>query len=150
MFRRILMGTLVALPVAFGATSALADDAVAKDQASRYATANVQRGKFLFMQCRGCHEVSPEQSEADQLLKVGPNLYGVVGRTAGTAPGFQGYSDAMKKSGIVWTPEKLEAFIERPGALVPGTRMAFAGITSEKDRIDLMAYLLEVSRPLDK
>ncbi|BBE32558.1 hypothetical protein SmB9_02160 [Sphingosinicella microcystinivorans] len=70
---------------------------------------------------------------------MGPNLSGVVGRKAGT--GEFNYSPAMKDSGIVWTSEKLDAFLLKPAATVKGTRMAFAGLPQPNDRANVIAYL---------
>jgi cytochrome c len=104
--------------------------------------ATQRRGKLLFLQCRACHEVAAGAPD-----KVGPNLHGVFGRKAGTAPGFAGFSGALGSSGLVWTPETLDAFLARPSAVVPGTLMAFAGIAEPKDRQTLIAYLREVTIP---
>ena len=59
--------------------------------------------------------------------RIGPDLFGVVGRKAGTAPNFS-YSAAMKSAGFVWTNDKLDAYIKAPAMVVPGNKMAFAGL----------------------
>jgi cytochrome c2 len=102
----------------------------------RIASANPKRGQLLFMQCKACHDV-----EAGVPHKVGPNLNGVFGRTAGRAPGFK-FTDATAKSGIVWTPANLDTFLKQPGAMIPGNGMAFPGIASDADRAAVIAYLL--------
>ena len=71
---------------------------------------------------------------------MGPNLFGIVGRKAASEPNFY-YSQALKGSGITWTPDKLDAWIKSPPALVPGNRMAFAGIADAGQRADIVAYL---------
>lgn len=71
---------------------------------------------------------------------IGPSLFGVVGREAGTIPGFH-YSPANKNSGITWTPEKLDPYLTNPKAIVPGTTMMFAGLKDAQQRADLIAYL---------
>lgn len=71
---------------------------------------------------------------------VGPSLFGIVGREAGTVPGFH-YSAANKNSGITWTPEKLDSYLANPKAIVPGTIMTFAGLKDAQQRADLIAYL---------
>jgi cytochrome c len=71
--------------------------------------------------CAACHIMDESQGR-----RSGPNLYGVVGRAAGTQTDFD-YSTAMKNSGIVWTPEKLDAFLTAPQSLNPGTRMGYSG-----------------------
>lgn len=97
-------------------------------------------GATIFKRCAICHSVDPAKGP-----KIGPPLNAVVGRKAGTAAGFA-YSPAMAKSGIVWTADKLDAFIARPSRLVPGNRMAFAGIPDAKQRADLIAYLKSLAK----
>jgi cytochrome c len=95
----------------------------------------VNQGKAAFLQCGACHALTPESG-----AKVGPSLAGVVGRKAGSAADYQ-YSEAMAKSGIIWTSEELDAFITSPSAKVPGTKMVFAGIADAEKRKALIAYL---------
>ena len=71
---------------------------------------------------------------------VGPNLWGIVGRKSGTVEGF-GYSKANQDSGVVWTAEVLDPYLENPKKFMPGTKMAFAGLKKKDDRLDLIAYL---------
>ena len=115
-----------------GAAPALADT----DLDARLAAANLKRGQLLYMVCKACHDV-----EAGLPHKVGPNLHGMFGRKAGTAEGFR-YTDALVKSGIVWTPETMDAWLKQPGAMVPGNGMAFAGIANDADRASLVAWLM--------
>jgi cytochrome c len=103
---------------------------------ARLAAANLKRGQLLYMACKACHDI-----EAGLPHKVGPNLHGMFGRKAGTAEGFR-YTDALVKSGIVWTPETMDAWLRQPGALVPGNGMAFAGIANDADRASLIAWLM--------
>ena len=103
---------------------------------ARLAAANLKRGQLLYMVCKACHDV-----EAGLPHKVGPNLHGMFGRKAGTAEGFR-YTDALLKSGIVWTPETMDLWLKQPGALVPGNGMAFAGIANDADRASLVAWLM--------
>ncbi|MGV8959772.1 MAG: c-type cytochrome [Stenotrophomonas sp.] len=70
-----------------------------------------------FAICAGCHDTRPELGN-----RFGPNLHGVIGRKAGTAPGYH-YSDAMKASGITWDAQTLDAFLKSPRQKVPGTKM---------------------------
>lgn len=90
-------------------------------------------GAMSFLQCADCH--SPGENNG-----VGPGLKGVVGRKAGTQPGFA-YSAAMAKSGLSWDDRTLDAFLADPRTALPGTAMAFAGVADAKDRADLIAYL---------
>eukprot|EP01059_Diplonema_ambulator_P010380 TRINITY_DN203_c0_g1_i1.p3 TRINITY_DN203_c0_g1~~TRINITY_DN203_c0_g1_i1.p3 ORF type:complete len:108 (+),score=45.61 TRINITY_DN203_c0_g1_i1:60-383(+) len=71
---------------------------------------------------------------------VGPNLFGIVGRTSGTVPGFA-YSKANSESGVTWTAEVLDEYLTNPKKFMPGNKMAFAGLKKEKDRADIIAYL---------
>jgi len=103
------------------------------------AEGNARRGRLLFLQCRACHSV-----EAGGINKVGPNLHGVMGSAAGRMEGFV-YSEALQASGIVWTPETLDAWLAAPSDLVPGNRMIFTGIADPQDRADLIAYIREAT-----
>jgi cytochrome c len=93
------------------------------------------KGKTVFQRCAICHRDTKDGGNG-----LGPNLFGVVGRKAGTVAGFN-YSAAMKNSGITWSTDKLNAYIEHPSAVVPGNHMAFAGISDAGQRADVVAYL---------
>ena len=99
------------------------------------AAGNASNGGEVFQRCAICHTNAKGQGN-----KIGPNLFGVVGRKAGTAPDFS-YSAAMKGAGFVWTNEKLDAYIASPQHVVPGNKMPFAGLPSAGQRADLIAYL---------
>jgi cytochrome c len=86
----------------------------------------------LFTQCAACH--------ANPAGNSGPSLHGVVGRAAGSLRGFN-YSAAMRRTGFKWTPEKLNAFLQDPQSVVPGTRMAFAGVDDEAQAGELVEFL---------
>ncbi|HVU22124.1 MAG TPA: cytochrome c family protein [Rhizomicrobium sp.] len=103
--------------------------------AHAHAASDPAKGKTLFQRCAICHRDTKDGGNG-----LGPNLFGVVGRKAGTVAGFN-YSAAMKNSGIVWSADKLNAYIEHPAAVVPGNRMAFAGISDAGQRADVVAYL---------
>jgi cytochrome c len=90
------------------------------------------RGEKLYQECRGCH--------AYKGTLVGPPHCGVFGRKAGSVEGFA-YSDAMKKSGIVWDEAHLDAYLKNPQAAIPGVAMSAPPVTSDQDRADLIAYL---------
>jgi cytochrome c len=93
------------------------------------------KGKMVAQRCLICHRV-----EKDGGNGLGPNLFGIVGRKAGAVPNFA-YSPAMRNSGIVWTADKLAAYITHPAQVVPGNRMAFAGINDQQQVGDVVAYL---------
>ena len=92
-------------------------------------------GKAVFARCGICHAVGPGAT-----TKLGPTLNGIVGRKAASIAGFA-YSPAMQKAGLVWTPKVIDAYLVAPQKLVPGNRMAFAGLPQQKDRDDVIAYL---------
>ncbi|PNU03476.1 hypothetical protein A8V01_06520 [Novosphingobium guangzhouense] len=98
-------------------------------------TANAQAGKRLFMRCQACHSTA-----AGQPNKVGPNLNGFFGKKAASRPGFR-FSPALTKSAVKWDDKSLNAWLERPSKLVPGTTMAFPGIAKPEDRATLIAWL---------
>ena len=102
-----------------------------------FAEGDTAHGKKVFNKCKACHTLQAGKH------RVGPSLGGVIGRTAGTEPGYK-YSKAMKaygESGIVWSSETLDAYLENPRKVVKGTRMAFPGLKKPQGRIDLIAYL---------
>jgi len=100
-----------------------------------FAGGDAAKGKDVFNRCAMCHSDAKGAGN-----RIGPDLWGVVGRKAGTEPGFN-YSSALKSSGIVWTPDKLEQWVMGPGKMVPGTRMMFAGLSSKQQAEDLVAFL---------
>ena len=94
-----------------------------------------KRGRLLYIQCRACHDLQPSAVE-----KVGPNLSGIMGQRAGQVEGFS-YSAALSSSKIVWDTVTLDRWIEKPGAVVPGNIMAFAGVANAADRAALIRYI---------
>ncbi len=84
--------------------------------------------------CTICHSVTQGQN------RVGPSLFGVVGRKSGQAPNYN-YSEANKNSGKTWDEATLDVYLTNPRALVPGTKMAFAGLPDATDRANVIAYL---------
>jgi cytochrome c len=109
--------------------------AVAGLLASQAQADDAKHGAEVFQRCSICHSDTKGAP-----AKIGPNLFGVVGRKAGTQPNFS-YSAAMKSAGFEWTPDKLAAYVEHPQQVVPGNRMAFAGISSKTDAEELVEYL---------
>lgn len=97
-------------------------------------TGDAASGEKIFAQCKACHV-----AEAG-VNRVGPSLWAVVGRTAGSIAGFK-YSPANKNSGLVWSEEQLFTYLEAPQKTIPGTYMAFAGLKKPQDRADVIAFL---------
>lgn len=95
---------------------------------------NPERGKALYQGCSGCHSIDEND--------IGPKHRGVLGRKAGTAPGYA-YSAALKTSGIVWNRDSLDRWLTNPSAMVPGTKMFFL-LANPQDRADVIAYLAEL------
>jgi cytochrome c len=137
--RRLFLVGMGALAIAAAAGT---QDAAAESGASLpepYASADLRRGRILFLQCVACHDLEPSG-----IAKVGPSLAGLPGRPAGSVAAFA-YSTAMRESGLTWTAGTLDAFIERPSAVVAGTTMVFAGIAAPGDRAAMVRYVFEES-----
>jgi cytochrome c len=92
-------------------------------------------GETSFKKCLACHAVGENAKN-----KVGPVLNGLPGRTAGTVEGYN-YSEANKKSGIVWNEASFKEYIKDPRGKIPGTKMVFPGIKNETEAANLWAYL---------
>jgi cytochrome c len=103
--------------------------------ASAFAAEDAQRGAKAYQACVACHSLEPGRHF------TGPSLANVIGRKAGTVPGFQRYSDALQRSGIVWDEKTLDAWLGDPAGFIPGNVMTFAGIKDENARRNLIVYL---------
>jgi cytochrome c len=101
---------------------------------------DVAAGETSFRKCAPCHSIGPDAAN-----KVGPVLNGLNGRPAGSVDGFN-YSDANKGSGITWGEAVFKEYIKDPRAKVPGTKMVFAGIKSEKELGDLWSYVSQFDK----
>ncbi|HEX5163295.1 MAG TPA: c-type cytochrome [Steroidobacteraceae bacterium] len=112
----------IALITALGVAGARAEAPLHGDAA---------HGAVLYQACMACHSLDEDD--------VGPRHRGVVGRTAGSVPGF-GYSPALRNSRIVWDAQMLDRWLKNPQALVPGARMFFA-MPNAQDRADVIAWL---------
>jgi cytochrome c len=100
-----------------------------------YNAADLESGRREYLKCRSCHTLDQGGSNG-----VGPNLWGVFGRTAGTVAGFS-YSEPVKAAGFAWDAEKLDQWLAGPKTFLPGNRMAFNGIADENKRRDVIAYI---------
>jgi cytochrome c len=114
--------TLVVVPmIAISACAAAAQDAA--------------KGEIVFHQCMICHAIGGNAQN-----KIGPELDGLDGRHSGTVTNYN-YSDANKNSGIVWGETTFKKYIVDPRAMIPGTKMPFAGIKDPQQVNDLWAYI---------
>lgn len=112
-----------------------ADKAALAKLPAPYNAADLANGKRQFALCKACHTI-----DASGMAKTGPSLHGVVGRKSGTSVGFA-YSDAMKASGKTWDVATIDAYLKNPKTYVAGNKMAFAGIPSDNNRRDAVAYV---------
>jgi cytochrome c len=95
---------------------------------------DVEAGKSAFKKCALCHTTEAGKN------KVGPSLFGVIGRKSASLDGYD-YSEAMKKFDHAWDAQSLDTYLADPRATVPGTKMIFPGIKDNKERDDVIAYL---------
>jgi cytochrome c len=120
--RQIVVSAALAASIGIAAVStARAQDAAA--------------GEKVFAVCRACHQIGENAK-----IAVGPVLNGIIGRKAGTYPGYP-YSDANKNSGLTWDEETFTVYIKDPRAKIPGTKMIFVGIKDDQKIKDLIAFL---------
>jgi cytochrome c len=119
--RRMKRTVIAGLLLAGSATAALAADPAAGE-------------KIFKTQCGICHAVAAGQN------RIGPTLFGVVGRPAGSVPGFN-YTADHKKLGVTWDAATLDKYLTNPRAMVPDTSMVYAGLKDNAERADLVAYL---------
>jgi len=101
------------------------------------ASGDAKRGAEIYTRCEACHALGYN--------RTGPKHCGVVGRKAGTVPGFD-YSPAMRRSNLTWDEKPLDRFLADPPKMVPGTTMTYAGVKDAGERADLIAYLREAAR----
>lgn len=120
---QLLCGALILLPLALSAPVHAAGDPV-------------KGGDVFNAECSDCHSVKAGKD------KKGPSLFGVVGRPAGTVVGMN-YSDAMRASKLTWTPDRLDAYLAKPKAVVPNGKMKYEGLDDAKARADVIAYLVQ-------
>lgn len=113
--------------------------------APAFAEGDAKKGEKVFRKCKACHVVDSDKN------RVGPSLQNVMGRAAGAVEDYK-YSKGMiafGEDGNVWDVETLDAYLEKPKAVVKGTKMAFAGLRKEKDRANVIAYLMEHSEEVE-
>jgi cytochrome c len=131
-----------ALPITEAPTTSTSTAQVAFDPAKvleLLPKANADAGQDVFKRCLQCH--TPDKGGRNL---VGPNLWGLVGRKVGEAPGFP-YSEAMKTKGGEWTWQELIKYLHDPKAAVPGNKMAFVGIKDDAELADLLVYVRKLA-----
>lgn len=100
-----------------------------------FAAGDPAAGKSVFQStCSICHSVQPGQN------KIGPGLFGIVGRKTGSVPGYT-YSPQNQAANLTWDPATLDKYLEAPRTMIPGTKMTYAGLKDPQKRADLIAYL---------
>jgi cytochrome c len=105
------------------------------DIAAIMALGDVTTGEAIFKKCAACHSIKKEGAN-----KIGPMLYGVVGRKVGHVSDYK-YSKALASYGKEWTFEELNGFLTKPGSYLKGTKMSYAGLRKEADRASVIKYL---------
>jgi cytochrome c len=104
------------------------------------AAGDPEKGQQMFnRQCRSCHSLEPGKNG------IGPTLHGVLGRKAGTVENYS-YSPAMRRAAVTWDEATLKQYLADPHKLIPGDKMAFAGIKSESELDELIAFLKQASQ----
>jgi cytochrome c len=102
---------------------------------------NAARGVKIFGACAACHSLQPGKS------MTGPSLSGIWDRKAGSDANFRRYSDALKSAGVVWDDNTLDAWVTNPQAVIPGNEMTFPGVKEPQQRLDLLAFLKDATKP---
>lgn len=122
---------------AFGRTAALLACAATATATAARATGDAAAGAVVYERCAACHALAYD--------RTGPRHCGLLGRRAGSVAAFP-YSEAMKRSGLVWNADTLDRFLAAPLVAVPGTSMGYAGVADAKERADLIAFLASAGR----
>jgi cytochrome c len=135
---RLLLGALLAAGTAgaVGAAAATGATSLVGSAGVTASTGDADHGKQIYARCAACHSLT--------VNRTGPMHCGLLGRRAGDVSGFA-YSEAMKRSGIVWTTATLDRFLANPMQAIPGTAMGYAGVSDPKERADVVAFLAQAS-----
>jgi len=116
--------------------AALASSGEAKIEINELlAMGDVEHGKKVFKKCSSCHMIASGGKNM-----IGPNLWGIIGKESGSTSGYS-YSKAMAAFGKKWNFEEINGFLIKPSAYVKGTKMAFAGLKNEKDRVSVILFM---------
>jgi len=124
-----MMRRLTAVPLLLVAVTAAAEPG------------NVERGQRIFRTCAACHSLQPDKN------MTGPTLSGVWNRKVGAVASFSRYSPALKSADVVWDDQTLDAWITNPQLVIPGNEMTFPGIRDPQQRVDLLAFLKDATKP---
>ena len=103
------------------------------------AIASIEDGKKISSKCTACHGFNSGGNN-----RIGPNLWGILGKAKAEASGFK-YSDSLKGLGGIWSIEDMNLWLKSPKKYAPGNSMAFVGLRKDKDRANLIAYLNSMS-----
>ena len=134
---------VVEAPVLKGTSASSGGEKV--DIVKLLSTGTLEHGQKVFKKCSACHVVAKGGKN-----KIGPALYGILGRKSGSITDYK-YSKALTAHGKVWSYEEMNAYLLKPQAHIKGTKMAFAGLKSEKDRASVILYMNSFSdSPLPK
>ena len=129
-FKRLYFAVGLATVLSITGTANSTDTSIQED---------VGKGQRVFNRCKACHNLTDTSR-----TRLGPNLDGLFGRKAGSATNFK-YSKALKEAEFLWTEAKLDEWLAKPSAFLPGNKMQFAGVRSAGDRKNLIAYLRQVT-----
>ena len=129
-----LCASAVALALGLANAAAPAPGVTVKDAAGTSYTGDATAGERTFRQCATCHKLEAGKQA------IGPSLFGVIGRKAGTLAGYT-YSGPMKNSGLTWTEQTLFDFLENPRGKIAGTKMTFGGLKKPQDRANVIAFI---------
>lgn len=100
-----------------------------------YDQASLENGRVVFARCRSCHTITPDGPNM-----TGPNLYGIIGRRAGSHPGYN-YSTAVKAAGFTWDDDHIDHWLQNPRTFLSGNKMTYPGLPDATDRRDVIAFL---------
>ena len=119
------------------ASEASSETAGVENIVALLASASIADGEKVFKKCAACHSIAEGGAN-----KIGPALWGVLGRTAGSLPDYK-YSKAMAAYGKNWSFEEMNGFLIKPKEWIKGTKMAFAGLKDAKERAAVILYMNE-------
>ena len=130
----------VASVTTVASTTSAETDSVSSDSGNimaLFASASAAEGAKIFKKCAACHSITEGGAN-----KIGPALWGVLGRPAGSVPGYK-YSKAMAAHGKSWSFEEMNSFLTKPKNWIKGTKMSFAGLKKAEDRAAVILYMNE-------